>query len=202
MSLTLPGHYDGAVASAGWSGGRRVLTWTMDGPGMLHRCRFGRVWVEVCEREPWRGEPLAVWASRTMPDGSGWARHPLTDAALAAVHAELVPLVARAGFDRLWRATWEPGAVHGGSVQAAEDYLAWWRDREVLTDMWEAGVLDVVPVEREEHWMGARGPQVRVWHGPGVSADTRETSARLLADGAQVGWVTTRGELVPVSPGR
>lgn len=197
MTVRLPAPFDGVPI--GHMSGARFVEWALTEPGQLHRNRYHAAWVEVREGAPWRGEPLHLSAYRRVTEGS-WSREPFTEAATKALHAGIVPLIARYGFDRLWRECCQVGGgnVRGG-IDDAERYLAWWRDRGELVDMFEAGMVDLVPVDDQAGMFtrGERIPPVAVYHHVASSVSYREVSARVMVGGEQVGWMTRSGELVP-----
>lgn len=63
-ALVLPEPFASAPASAHTEYGKRVVTWTLSDPGEIARNGYQIAWVDITEREPWKGEPLWVSATR------------------------------------------------------------------------------------------------------------------------------------------
>jgi hypothetical protein len=144
----LPALLEGARLAAHTTNGRRVLCWTAPGPGRWHRCGFDRAWVEVTEQQPWRGEPLHLTAYRRLP-GTITTRERFTARAQTALAAEIVPAVARHGFDRLWlplHRRHDRQALHDRAAQAERE-AAWFRYRAELAELHAAGLVTFEPLD-------------------------------------------------------
>lgn len=205
-ALLLPPRLDGAAMSCGTSYGKRTISWTVAKAGEWHRNRFSMAWLEVSEREPWRGEPLWLSAYR-RPVDSTLAREPFTDRAREQLSSEILPWVARYGFSRLWTdlhrraGRSDPAALDRArqameaQVQRAAAELAWHRLATELADMHADGLTDLDPLPRSHD---RRQPRVAVVPRYRGDAPVQPVAARVLVDGDQVGWVTDHGQLVPL----
>lgn len=195
MTLALPSPLAGATACAGTSYGKRSINWTISEPGEWHRNRYSMAWVEVTEREPWKGEPLSLWPTRRPPDAT-LARESFTEKARAAIQAEVLPIISRYGFSRLWvdlhrvRRT----ADMDTAVNRAAAELDWHRQQRDLHEMHQAGDIEFVPLAIE------RGREQRVAVVPRYRGDssTNAVHARAIVHGEQVGWITDHGDLIPL----
>lgn len=205
-ALTLPHRLDGAAMSCGTSYGKRTISWTIAEPGEWHRNRFSMAWLEVSEREPWRGEPLWLSAYR-RPVDSTLAREPFTDRAREQLAAEILPSIARYGFSRLWvdlhrqAGRSDPAAVDRArqameaQIRRAEAELEWHRLTAELHDMHADGLTDLDPLPRSHERRETRVAVVPRYRG---DSPVQPVVARVLVDGEQVGWVTDHGHLVPL----
>lgn len=210
-ALTLPAALDGAAVSCGTSYGKRTITWTIAEPGEWHRNRFSMAWLEVSEREPWRGEPLWLHASR-RPVDSTLSREPFTDRARDLISAEVLPGIARYGFSRLWTELHrragrsDPEAVERArkameaQIRRAEAELEWHRLTAELHDMHADGLTTLEPLRTGMARTVAQRDERRVAVVPRYRGDSsvQPVVARVLVDGEQVGWVTDHGHLIPL----
>lgn len=191
--LLVPDPFADLVPVAHLSRGRRAISWTVVNPGTVHRCRFDTLWVTIEERQPWRGEPLWLSVARRVGQKG---REPLTEKARSALESELVPAVARYGFDALWSELHRAGISRCDDrlLAEAQARLVWEETRRDLVDMYRSGMLDTKPVSRDP---SVRWPTVTVVDGQHrrVRADV---AASLVADHTQVGWLTVNGAVVPL----
>ena len=195
-SLVLPTPLTGADVTAYVEHGRRVVCWTVRGHGSWHRCSWAWAWFDITEREPWRGEPLWLSAQRRVRESD--MRSSFTPKARDAIAAEVVPVVARYGFGRLWLEV-RRGAADGGAARRqavrAETEAQWWRMAADLADWHAGGRLAFEPVPSPR--LGERALSVAVL----AEHDHRRPRtclARVFMDGEQVGWVTDSGGVVPL----
>lgn len=210
-SLRLPPQLDNAPMSCGTSYGKRVVSWTITEPGEWHRNRFSMAWLEVSEREPWRGEPLWLHASR-RPVDSTLAREPFTARARDLISAEVLPGIARYGFSRLWtelhrragrsdpEAVERARAAMEAQIRRAEAELEWHRLTAELHDMHADGLTTLEPLRTGMARTVAQRDERRVAVVPRYRGDSsvQPVVARVLVDGEQVGWVTDHGHLIPL----
>lgn len=192
----LPAPYNTAVDVGAWTSyGKRCITFRLDGPATLHRCHYWMAWIDITEREPWRGEPLWVTAQRRT--GETHIRTPFTDAAARAIQADLLPAVQRIGFNTAWLDL-HRAKSHDGCVPAAEEAdrrAAWWRLKDTLHQMHADGLVDFQPVPHPP--IGTRGQTVAVVTTHTTHYEWATPVASGWVDGEQVGWITDKGELVP-----
>jgi hypothetical protein len=194
--LDLPEPFASAEVGAEVEYSHRKVGWTLYGPGDIHRNRYEIAWVEIREDRPWRGEPLYLSATR-RPPGTSYSRVSFTDKARDQLHAELVPVVARYGFTRLW------SELHAAKATAVRDRSAaaearriarWWDTKGDLAEMERDGVLEFRPLRVEPYdrtprqRMPAQNPSGMTWE---------EVTAEALHDGHRVGWVTRTGVVIP-----
>lgn len=196
-ALVVPAPFDTAPMAAHVEHGRRKVEWTLEASGELHRNRYVRAWVEVRETEPWRGDRLALSATRRPTDGSSWARVGFTPAACHRLHEVLVPAVARYGFNRLWAglhgARARPDEARRGA-DAARAEAAWWDTKADLSEMHAAGAIELRPLGPE---FGPREFTQEVACQYGDRRKREPVAAEAHLNGGRVGWVTRRGELIP-----
>lgn len=187
--------------------GKRLVSWTVAQPGSLFGCRFEWACFEVVEREPWRGEPLYLYGAERRTAHGGSMRSSFTERARALASEALVRPLARYGFDRYWtelhqaRAARDDGVTEKGYRDDAERIARWWAAKVTLQEMHADGLLTFRPVPRPE--VGKR-PENRVAKapGPGEGSWYGSTTATVMASAwaldGQVGWMTDRGELIPL----
>lgn len=197
-TLNLPGPLATARAGAHQEYSRRTISWTLPDAGTWHLCRYEMAWVTVTEEVPWKGEPLSLWAHRRT--SSNGARESFTDKARKAIAAEVIPVVARYGFNCLWVELHRLKSTDGPRARAeqAAAEAVWWRQSADLHDMHALGLVEFVPVtdaDRGER----RDLTVKVvpeYHGQGHHLPV---AARAMVHGEQVGWMTTSAQLIPMS---
>lgn len=199
-TLTLPDYLLAAGApSTCIQYGRRHIGWTLTEPGELYRNRFDWAHIEVYEGYEWRGEPLHVRTQRRTSAASH-VRPGFTDAARTRMQAEIIPVVARYGFDRLWtelsRSVPSFRSASNARAEAAEcrQIADWWDLKAELTELHELGVTEMRLVDRDEH---GRAMQVQVAHPYGRGMTHEPVVGEILASGERVGWMLRTGELVP-----
>ncbi len=195
--ILLPEPFASADMGAHTEHGRREVTWNIAGPGELFRNGYERCWVDIRERDPWKGEPLWLSASRRPAGHESWGRCPFTDKGRQALHDLLVPLVSRYGFSRLWlelhRRKGDSGSLQ--QMRRAEREAQWWEMRSDLHRMHADGLVEFRPVP--ETPLGQHPPtSMPVLSGHG-RPDYEHPAAEALVDGERVGWMTVRGNLVP-----
>lgn len=182
---------------------KRLIAWTLTEPGELHRNRYQWAHITVHEQTPWRGEPLSVRAERRTSTTS-YARESFTDAARQKMHAEIVPVVARYGFDRMWtelsRNVSAFRSAHAARAEAVEARRTaeWWDLKAELIEMHEMGAVEFVPVDDDSARHGRRRVTVRVAHPHQQRFSHEHPAARVMCESDQVGWVLDSGELVPM----
>lgn len=191
-ALVLPAPLDGAEPGAWVEYGKRTLSWGPLPEGSFARNTWAMAWVDVSEREPWRGEPLWLYASRRRDES--WSREPFTDTARRKLHDLVVPQIARYGFHRLWverrraRTSAEADLVN---ARAAGRVARWWQDKAALADL----DLDLRPPRRDPD---RRHPTVLVARAYAPSVTERvDVIGEAWYEGEQIGWVTGSGEVVP-----
>lgn len=194
--LALPEPFASADMGAHTSYGRRQVCWNIAGPGELFRNRYERCWVDVEEREPWRGEPLWLHATRRPQADASWQRVGFTDRGREALAALLLPLVARYGFSRLWldlhRLKGDQGARE--AMARAEREAMWWMHRSDLQAMHAEGLIEFRPHRDPDGCRPLTVPVLSAHHQP---PSYENVAASAVVDGEQVGWITTTGNLVP-----
>lgn len=196
-TLTLPEPFASANAGAHTEYGKRKISWTLAEPGEIARNGYQIAWVEITEREPWKGEPLWVSATRRPPGTEGWSRVRFTDKGREAISGILLPLVARYGFTRLWldlHRTKHTAGDHAQAIAEAQRVVDWHVACRELTDMHAAGVLDFKPADPK---LLAQRYTVPVAAAYGSGRDWEPVMAQAFLDGESVGWITSRGQLVP-----
>ncbi len=202
-AVRLPDYLASAPAGASVQHRRRYIYWTLTEPGRIHRNDFHWAHLTVTERTPWSGEPLWLGAGRRSSASSA-VRQSFTDMARAAMHAEIVPAVARYGFDRLWTeltrtpTTYRSPATARAEADEAARTAEWWRLKAELVEMHQAGVVEFEAVPQDETRYGQRGHMVRVARAHQSRFTTEYPAARALVDGVQVGWVLDTADLVPL----
>ena len=201
-TLVLPDWLEGKAASAGTDYGKRYVAWTLHRPEqmVLFRCTFSWAWITVTERQPWRGEPLWLSAQRRIEDPAG--REPFTDRAREAMAREVLPVLARYGFDRYWL---ELHRAKGGADRSldladeAEAEASWWRARADLLRMHSAGMVDWSPCP--EPPLGERQFSVPSYNSHGAARRGHEyPAAQGTVNGEVVGWMTKTADLIPNIP--
>jgi hypothetical protein len=179
--------------------GKRQLSWSIDQPGEIARNQFAYAWFDVTEREPWKGEPLWLSATRRMPTDTT-ARTSFTDKGREAVAALVLPVIARYGFTRAWiDAHGQRGnpAADRDAADEARRHAAWWTQKAELAEWHAEGLLSFRPVDPDPKSYASRYPTVKVvprWHG---GSPWEEVTAEALMDGERVGWITKDAQLVP-----
>jgi hypothetical protein len=189
-ALTLPAPFDQADLGAWTSYGRRQIALTLTTPGTLHRNAYVYAWIEVHEQVPWRGEPLYLTAQRRTDEAH--SRESFTAAARDAMHATLVPVIARYGFDRLWLAVHRT-RTSGADARALEArrVAAWWDRAGELERCHADGVLDFRPRDGDD--------RIRCCSAGRLGDPEYEVmAAEALLHGERVGWMTRSGRLVPL----
>lgn len=205
-TLVLPPHLDGASMACSTSYGKRTIGWTISEPGEWHRNRYSMAWLEVAEREPWRGEPLWLSAWR-RPIDTTLAREPFTPRARDLIATEVIPPIARYGFDRLWTELHrragrsDPEAVErarkamDAQIRRAEAELEWHRLTAELHDMHADGLTTLEPLPRTHERRETRVAVVPRYRG---DTPIQPVVARVLIDGDHIGWITDHGHLIPL----
>lgn len=197
-TLALPDEMAHADMYAGAEYGRRVVAWTLRDPGSWYRCTYSIAWLTVTEREAWRGEPLSLTTQRRIGDNT--ERVPFTDKARQAIAADLLPRIARYGFDRLWleghRAREGDGSGSLARSAEARREAAWWEMQAVLAQMHADGLLTFRPLPQADGY--GREQRVRVVPAYRGGSGTEPVTARVVGpDGDEIGWVTTGYSLAP-----
>jgi hypothetical protein len=199
-TLELPAYMDGVTAQAYTEYGKRKLCWTITEPGEIHRNRFRWACIDVTEREPFRGEP--IWVSvqrRTNPDNH--IRTPFTESGRNAVHADVVPVIARYGFNRLWvdqsrhLGTYRGTDTARAEAESCRRMARWWDDKAVLSEAHEAGLTELVPATPDDY---GRPRTVRVGHHIGGRSSWEPVMAEVHIDGVLEGWMLANAEIVPL----
>lgn len=194
--LQLPAPFTDVAPSASLDRGRRSISWTLMDPGELHRNTYRMAWIEVTERNSWRGDPLWLHASRRRHDG--WTREPFTDKARDALHAEIVPRLARC-FGDVWIGLHRSRTTSSGDMTRTGLAIAeWCRQVDELADLHAAGLLDFRPVDTPTTRANFErcGIGVRVWTGH-RGTDTEDAVAGAYLDGQHVGWMLRTGSIAP-----
>ncbi len=192
----LPEPFASLHAAAHVEYGKRLITWRIDAPGDLHRNQFEMAWIECAEGKPWKGEPLWVSATR-RPTGDS-SRVSFTDRARKILQAEIAPPIARYGFDRYWQETHRSHKPrdYSNAVAEAKRVAEWYRVRADLDAMHFDGLVEFKPVENSLDY-GTQTVLV-VSAGSMTGRDAVNCIASAWVGGEQVGWMTTRSELVPM----
>lgn len=198
MTLVLPAPFTGCEIGAHLEHGRRQLTWRIEGPGQLARNGFEMAWFDVAERDPFRGEPLWLSATRRPLGQESYGRQGFTDRGREHVAHLVLPVIARYGFDRAWSEAHQAKAhkiIDSAKAGEAEALWVaeWWRAQADLAHMLADGALRFRACEQG---LG-RWPTVAVMDRAG-RRDRRDVVAAALLDGEQVGWMTRHGDLVPM----
>lgn len=194
--LTLPAPLAGEPVGGYVQHGYRYLSWGPLPAGEYARNRWAMAWVEVREDRPWKGEPLWLTAYR-RPPGHSLTRVPFTDKGRAALHAEVVPAIARYGFDRLWaeaRSTRSAVELAERNASDARVEAAWFDAKATVESMLADGMVEFRPVEGPD----GRPLTVRVVKAHSQQRRTWDfVAAEALVAGERVGWVTREGDVVP-----
>lgn len=198
--LVLPEPFNTASRGAWTSYGKRKLTLQVTEPGRFARNDFTTLYVEVVEREPFKGEPLYAYGQRTT-EGGGHVRRSLTDAAHKALDRELLPPIQRYGFHQAWLdayglrmareavgAEWEQ--------QRAEAERRWWADYETLAQMMADGMVELLPVEHDDRYHRQTVAKLAVYGHRPTAWEAIAAEARV--DGEHVGYFTEEGSLLPL----
>lgn len=190
----LPAPFDTAITAAGVDHSRRYIGVTLDTPGTIARNTYQFAWLQIVELEPWRGEPLELrHAQRRQHEGS-YERSPFTSRARDLIRSQLVPAVARYGFDRWWSTLWQAGhSPEAGAATAdeARRIVGWWERQSELVALHHAGDLVIVPTidgDRIRSQPVPTGPRGR---------DYVHVMGRAMHRGAHVGWFTDRADIIP-----
>lgn len=194
--IELPAPYADATATASTQHWRRRVSWTLYEPGELHRNKYAYAWVEVAEREPWKGEPLRVIAQRRLT--ANGQRSGFTDLATKAIAAELLPIIQRYGFTRLWLETRQAKAYREinaatGNAERLTRETAWWKQKAELAELEADGVLDFRPIVPPP---GERLERIENLDSTGRYDQSRK-AAEARCMGELVGYMTDTGELLP-----
>jgi hypothetical protein len=198
VTLTLPAPFDQVDIGAHLDRGRRSLTWRLEGPGQIVRNGYEMAWFDVTERDPFRGEPLWLSATRRPLGRSNYGRQGFTDAGRKALSEFVLPVIARYGFDRAWTELHRTKAAKIVEAAAAGEQEAlwvagWWRTQAELAHMLADGLLRFEVVDETY----GRWPTVAVMDRSG-RRDRQDVVAAAMLDGEQVGWMTRHGDLVPL----
>lgn len=192
----LPAPFDTLHWAASIEHGRRmVYTRQPLAGGELARNQFVTAWFEITEWNPWKGEPLHLTATRRT--GESYARQGFTDTGRERLARIVLPAVTRYGFDRWWNELHRNLRVSIADCDREAGRIAnvaeWWRLRADLASMHAAGDIELRGVEHD--W--------RYPHPTTLLADTYgrcervDIAAEAWCRGERVGWLTSRGELVP-----
>lgn len=200
LTLPLPEYLnDAGTPTAHIEYGCRHIGWTLTDPGELHRNRFTWAHIGVREGVEWRGEPLYVTTQRRTSDTS-YVRTSFTEAARVRLQAEVVPVIARYGFDRLWTelsrdiSGFRSATAARAEAAEARRVADWWDLKAEVTEMHELGVTELKLIEKDPH---IRTAQVRVAHPHGRGTTYEPVVAEVVANGERVGWMLRTGGLVP-----
>jgi hypothetical protein len=178
--------------------GRRSISWTLRPPGgVLHRNTYCWAWLTVREDVAWRGEPLHLLTERRAEEHT--MRDNFTSKGREALAAEILPPLARYGFDRLWTQLHRLRVRPDGATRQAESLAAdakWWAHAAELQQMHADGALEFIPLPRLE--IGKREPMVRIPVKPGYHSSFATPACKALLGDEQVGWMTTEGEIIPL----
>jgi hypothetical protein len=181
--------------------GRRQVTWTLRGPGKWHLNSWSYAWIDVHEERPFAGEPLSLWATRRIDDSA--SRVSFTDKGRAAIKAEVLPVIARYGFDRLWMELTAAKAAASDfdrPIREAEARVEWWKMKRDLGEWMAAGELQFIGHDTDPVTGGHGEHRVRIardYHHGGFETDA--TLARAMHGGEHVGWLLRGGEVVPLA---
>lgn len=194
--LALPAPLTGEPVGGYVQYSHRYLSWGPLPAGEYARNRWDMAWVEVREDRPWKGEPLWLTAYR-RPPGHGISRVPFTDKGRDTLHAEVVPVIARYGFDRLWTEARGASAAVGVAERNARDArveAAWFDAKATVQSMLADGLVEFRPAAGANgrpltvRVVNPHSPQRRTWD---------FVAAEALVAGERVGWVTRDGDVVP-----
>lgn len=153
-----------------------------------------------------RTHPLrrgALWISAERRPANDGPRDSFTDAARDRIHTQVVPAVARYGFDRWWnevhRATIAARSVANEADDAARA-ARWTAARIEVRDLYAAGDLEVHPLPSAlvttTHEREARRKAV-LEHGT-TRATMKPVMAELRFAGETFGWLTDDGDPIPL----
>ena len=160
--------------------------------------------VQVAEREAWRGEPLHLSAQRRQ--GSSYVRDSFTAAGRDAMEADLIPRIARYGFDRLWNEMQSASCRDGSSADRArraqaeaERVARWHADTAVVIDLLGDGQLDVRGIPpRTAHTTTERDARRVAYVDASGRPAVGEHIADLYLDGELVGHLLPDGTPIPL----
>jgi len=192
--LELPDPFASVEVGAYMEHGRRQLTWRLMEPGTLHRNAYAMAWFEVKEWEAFRGDRLSLWATRrTTPEGT---RETFTDAAREALSRQILPVIARYGFDRAWTEAHAQKAAraargHAQAIEEAQAVVEWYRCQADLDEAHAAGLIEFRPLAPSLHQSTSVVAQST------TGRRREDVIAQALLHGDQVGWLTRGGDLVP-----
>lgn len=202
MTLTLPAPFDTVTPGPYFDYGKRTVCWSLRTPGVLHRNQFSMAWFDITERVPFKGEPLWLSATRRPPDANH-ARVSFTDSARAALARQLLPVVARYGFDRWWT------ELHQAKTAAMADgnnlgrthavkVVEWYDVQAELVAMHADGMLEMRPLTVEQATRAhGNGYTVDIPQSRGTTTCSQRAGGSLWLNGEQVGWLGTDGTLLP-----
>lgn len=202
MTLTLPVPFAECRPGPYFEYGKRTVCWSLKAPGVLHRNQFSMAWFDITERQPFKGEPLWLTATRRPPDANH-ARVPFTDPARDALSRTLLPVVARYGFDRWWtelhqaKTTAMADSNERGRAHALQ-VVAWYDVQAELVAMHAEGLLELRPLTTEQASRGhGNGYTVDIPQSRGTTTCSQRAGGSLWLNGEQVGWLGTDGTLLP-----
>lgn len=194
------------------SHGKRVLSWTLAAPGgaAVYRNTFGWAYVEMVEREPWKGEPVGLRRASRRDGVVGGPDRPFTDPARKAIENDLARWIARVGFDTLWndarRHRIMDDSHYGTAVDRARREAAdarrfarWYDDLAEILALYADGRAAVRPLptgtaftthDRDARRVAVMGHD----HRPTIA----QVVAELHADGEHVGYLDADGNPIPL----
>lgn len=206
-TLTLPDYLKDIEPVAHLERGRRVIEWTLPGPGQLYRNTFTKAAVEVQEQNLLApASPLYAYVQRWTGD---WSRDQFTPAGRERVRGDVLPYFAEqpGEFDRLWSEKHQGVVDDRGTVTKIDESLeivAWWERKHRLELMYAAGVLELRPLaEESDGWMPHhRETRQRVPENyrPGSNYPQTAVIAELVhrdRGSLHRGWLCESGDVVP-----
>lgn len=179
---------------------RREVSWRIHHPEgiTVHRCQLVWAWFTVREERMWKGEPLHFFGERRVTENGG--RDYFTDLARKSMAGEVLPPIMRYGFDRLWTAIHQRGKDGQGALSQADLHqreATWWRQKAELMDLYGSGLLEFVPTPPTP--VGEREFKVETAAPHGFHSGYESVSARALFNDEHVGWMTTGGDVIPLT---
>ena len=196
--------------------GRRVLSWTLTAPEggapPIHRNAWGWAHIEVTEQVMFKGEPLSLSATRR--DGvTVWPDKNFTAAGREALKAELLPWVARSGFERLWnemrQGRVEEGRICGrNEVERARERAAdaaraarWYNDQADILALYATGecTIEALPTGAAHTTTERDARKVAMMDsGDRLHPSITTALAKLHFNGEHVGWLSESGDPIPL----
>lgn len=199
-TLRLPDYLADASQGAWVEYTKRTVTFQLLLPGRIYRNDFDTAYFAVREQTPWRGEPLSLITAQRTQKRNGGSRESFTGAACDRIREDLVPTIARYGFDRLWQELYRDRMLANADKReqdaAERQRIAdWWRQLGYLHDVIAIGVAQLRPRPPVD-------PTKHAQRVPVLQRDMRPTYETVACDiyveGELVGYFTTGGTAVPL----